>query len=245
MGPRAPAILLSMRLRGGGKKEESPGKKAKKGKAGEGSDDEDSSPMVKGGKVSKKVTKRRKDESSSASESSESEDGELTKKNKRNREQRLSPASDSNDSEDARLKKKRASRNSAKSASDSSEGDDGSSSGKAKHKTATVKGKEKGGEKEEKDPLVSKYRISKETASVLAEKGITSLFPIQVETFDRIYDGKDLIARARTGTGKTFAFVLPIHERLLTLRYVLENGRRKYQFWCSLSGCSALEGKSL
>merc|ERR1712070_1249524 len=38
---------------------------------------------------------------------------------------------------------------------------------------------------------------------------------IQCETFNHIYDGNDIIGRARTGMGKTLAFVLPVIERLI------------------------------
>lgn len=43
------------------------------------------------------------------------------------------------------------------------------------------------------------FRIDPATISHLESKGITSLFPIQIKTFDHIYDGKDVIGRARTG----------------------------------------------
>ena len=33
-------------------------------------------------------------------------------------------------------------------------------------------------------------------------------------TFDPVYDGKDVIGQARTGTGKTLSFVFPLLERL-------------------------------
>ena len=45
-------------------------------------------------------------------------------------------------------------------------------------------------------------------------RGVTYLFPIQVKTFGPVYEGKDLIAQARTGTGKTFSFAIPLIERL-------------------------------
>ncbi|ESW15329.1 hypothetical protein PHAVU_007G063700 [Phaseolus vulgaris] len=72
-------------------------------------------------------------------------------------------------------------------------------------------------EKEEKkeDPnAVSKFRISEPLRLKLKEKGIESLFPIQAMTFDLVLDGSDLVGRARTGQGKTLAFVLPILESL-------------------------------
>ena len=61
---------------------------------------------------------------------------------------------------------------------------------------------------------LSKFRIRKETRKVLKEQGVKYLFPIQYMTFDPVYDGKDVIGQARTGTGKTLSFVLPLLERL-------------------------------
>lgn len=37
---------------------------------------------------------------------------------------------------------------------------------------------------------------------------------MQVKTFDPVYAGKDVIAQARTGTGKTFSFAIPLIEKL-------------------------------
>ncbi|KAG9296017.1 hypothetical protein G9A89_011869 [Geosiphon pyriformis] len=61
----------------------------------------------------------------------------------------------------------------------------------------------------------SSYRLSQPTIDLLKKRGINALFPIQAATFDYIYDGKDVLARAKTGTGKTLAFALPINERLM------------------------------
>ena len=61
---------------------------------------------------------------------------------------------------------------------------------------------------------LSSFRMSKETVAALVKRGVNALFPIQERTFDALYDGADLIGRARTGMGKTLAFVLPIVERL-------------------------------
>ena len=41
-----------------------------------------------------------------------------------------------------------------------------------------------------------------------------SLFPIQAATFDKVFDGGDITAKARTGSGKTLGFALPILERM-------------------------------
>ena len=65
---------------------------------------------------------------------------------------------------------------------------------------------------------LSNFNICKETVDKLLATGITCLFPIQAATFNHIYNGKDLIAKARTGTGKTLAFALPVHEKMLALK---------------------------
>mgnify|MGYP001987389682 CR=1 FL=1 len=59
-----------------------------------------------------------------------------------------------------------------------------------------------------KDPLhVSNFALSREVKEKLENKGITSLFGIQAQTFQTVLDGKDLVGRARTGCGKTLAVV--------------------------------------
>jgi ATP-dependent RNA helicase DDX21 len=65
------------------------------------------------------------------------------------------------------------------------------------------------------NPPVESFDICSATVRALAERGIKTLFPIQVQTFDALHKGKDLIGRARTGMGKTLAFALPLIERLL------------------------------
>ncbi|KAK6926332.1 DEAD/DEAH box helicase domain [Dillenia turbinata] len=70
-------------------------------------------------------------------------------------------------------------------------------------------------ESEEENPnSLSNFRISENLKNKLNERGIKALFPIQALTFDILLDGSDLIGRARTGQGKTLAFVLPILESL-------------------------------
>ncbi|KAK4734406.1 hypothetical protein R3W88_008667 [Solanum pinnatisectum] len=70
-------------------------------------------------------------------------------------------------------------------------------------------------EKEEDPNALSNFRISVPLREALITKGIHALFPIQAMTFDTILDGSDLVGRARTGQGKTLAFVLPILESLI------------------------------
>lgn len=51
----------------------------------------------------------------------------------------------------------------------------------------------------------------------LLGRGFTDLFPIQKAVLADALAGKDLIARARTGTGKTLAFTIPIIEKLIEM----------------------------
>ena len=55
--------------------------------------------------------------------------------------------------------------------------------------------------------------LSPERLAVLHEKGFKEAFPIQHKTFDLLFEGRDVLGRARTGTGKTIAFCLPLIER--------------------------------
>ncbi|KFO36939.1 nucleolar RNA helicase 2 [Fukomys damarensis] len=68
---------------------------------------------------------------------------------------------------------------------------------------------------EQKEGAFSNFPISEETIKLLRARGVTFLFPIQAKTFHHVYSGKDLIAQARTGTGKTFSFAIPLIEKLL------------------------------
>jgi superfamily II DNA/RNA helicase len=51
-------------------------------------------------------------------------------------------------------------------------------------------------------------------ARVLADKGITTPTPIQAATLPDSLAGRDVLGRGRTGSGKTYAFVLPVLARL-------------------------------
>src|SRR5581483_9417242 len=48
----------------------------------------------------------------------------------------------------------------------------------------------------------------------LARHGITQPFPIQALTIPDALAGRDVLGRGRTGSGKTYAFVLPLVSRL-------------------------------
>lgn len=51
---------------------------------------------------------------------------------------------------------------------------------------------------------------------LLAEKGITEPSPVQEQTIPVIREGKDVLARSQTGTGKTLAYLLPLLETVDT-----------------------------
>lgn len=59
---------------------------------------------------------------------------------------------------------------------------------------------------------IENYRINEATQKHLRSLGISHLFPIQAATFDFIFEENDLIARDKTGSGKTLSYVLPICE---------------------------------
>lgn len=48
----------------------------------------------------------------------------------------------------------------------------------------------------------------------LNDNGITSPFPIQVDTLPDTLAGRDVLGRGRTGSGKTLAFSIPLTARL-------------------------------
>jgi len=62
----------------------------------------------------------------------------------------------------------------------------------------------------------------KELMMGLVEKGFEKPSPVQEECIPVILDGKSVIARAKNGTGKTGAFVIPILEKIDTSRNTIQ-----------------------
>ncbi|HET8957192.1 MAG TPA: DEAD/DEAH box helicase [Microcella sp.] len=56
--------------------------------------------------------------------------------------------------------------------------------------------------------------VEADIADALAAKGITEPFPIQQQTIPLALTGQDIIGQAKTGTGKTFGFGLPLIQKL-------------------------------
>ncbi|CAL8243472.1 unnamed protein product [Lota lota] len=67
---------------------------------------------------------------------------------------------------------------------------------------------------EQREGAFSNFKISQDTIDRLKARGVSHLFDIQVKTFNAVYSGKDVIGQARTGTGKTFSFAIPLVEKL-------------------------------
>ncbi|MBI4151160.1 DEAD/DEAH box helicase, partial [Candidatus Woesearchaeota archaeon] len=56
----------------------------------------------------------------------------------------------------------------------------------------------------------SELNIKQEHKDALAKMEITDPTPVQEGSLPMLLAGKDLVARAKTGSGKTIAFLLPI-----------------------------------
>jgi len=63
----------------------------------------------------------------------------------------------------------------------------------------------------------NEFNLTDQLADAIDHMGFSEATPIQEEAIPAIMDGKDLIACAQTGTGKTAAFVIP------TLNYLAQN----------------------
>lgn len=56
--------------------------------------------------------------------------------------------------------------------------------------------------------------IGKDLVNILDKNGIREATPIQEKSIPELLKGRDVIAQAQTGTGKTLAFLLPLMERI-------------------------------
>jgi superfamily II DNA/RNA helicase len=65
-------------------------------------------------------------------------------------------------------------------------------------------------------PTFANLGLPQAVVSVLAANGIETPFPIQAATLPDSLSGRDVLGRGRTGSGKTYAFLLPMVTRLTT-----------------------------
>ena len=70
--------------------------------------------------------------------------------------------------------------------------------------------------------------VPEQLIHVLTAQGITSPFPIQVDTLPDTLAGRDVLGRGKTGSGKTLAFAIPLAARLARA----SDGPRGRPAWC-------------
>ncbi len=66
---------------------------------------------------------------------------------------------------------------------------------------------------------VTEMPFSDVTKTVLQQKGFSKMTPVQSQSYEHVFSGADVVARSRTGTGKTFAFGVPLIEKIITNGY--------------------------
>ncbi len=67
----------------------------------------------------------------------------------------------------------------------------------------------------------SALKVCDRTVEQLHKMGITKPMPVQEQAIPALFAGRDVIARAQTGTGKTLAFLVPLAEKIdITKPYV-------------------------
>uniref|UniRef100_A0A673JJW2 RNA helicase n=1 Tax=Sinocyclocheilus rhinocerous TaxID=307959 RepID=A0A673JJW2_9TELE len=74
-------------------------------------------------------------------------------------------------------------------------------------------------------PTPKKRKAEKMPTESTDTNGNTDTIQIKVTTFNSVYDGKDVIGQARTGTGKTFSFAVPLVEKLQSAAEDRRRGR--------------------
>jgi superfamily II DNA/RNA helicase len=76
---------------------------------------------------------------------------------------------------------------------------------------------------------IHQFGLAEELTSTLKAKfGFEEFYPIQAKVLKPALEGRDIIAKSRTGTGKTLAFVLPLVQRLI------DNGERPRRNRCQV-----------
>mmetsp|Transcript_9230 Transcript_9230/g.17430 ORF Transcript_9230/g.17430 Transcript_9230/m.17430 type:complete len:743 (+) Transcript_9230:232-2460(+) len=69
--------------------------------------------------------------------------------------------------------------------------------------------------KKEVDPgSLDNFDMCDQLKANLRVMGVNNLFPVQIETYNGVRSGQDMIVRSKTGSGKTMAFALPTLDKL-------------------------------
>ena len=74
-------------------------------------------------------------------------------------------------------------------------------------------------------PTFADFGLPPAVVAALAANGIESAFPIQAATLPDSLAGRDVLGRGRTGSGKTYAFLLPVVARLASSSTPARAGR--------------------
>jgi len=74
------------------------------------------------------------------------------------------------------------------------------------------------------DMLFSSLNLSANTQAAISQMGFTKMTEVQARTIPPLLAGRDVLGAARTGSGKTMAFLVPSVELLSTLRFKPING---------------------
>ncbi len=78
--------------------------------------------------------------------------------------------------------------------------------------------------------------MKRELLQGIYEKGFEKPSPIQEESIPIALTGRDILARAKNGTGKTAAFSIPILERIDVTKNVIQGTQSFFQA-SSLTSC--------
>ena len=74
---------------------------------------------------------------------------------------------------------------------------------------------------------VEEFPLHPDLIAQLQKSGFKTLFPVQCATLEHCLAGKDVIVRARTGSGKTLGFAVPLAQHLLTTPAAQDPYQRK------------------
>ena len=72
---------------------------------------------------------------------------------------------------------------------------------------------------------ITELDLSPQIRTALQEKGYSKLTPIQQKAIPAVLTGRDVMAAAQTGTGKTASFVLPILQQLHTNKKMINSNQ--------------------